>query len=250
MATEKAETDRVPVTLALSTIGYLEKLVRQGTHGTSVPGVARTLIEEGIRLAIKDGLLAIRDNGKAIWERDLSEGIRSHEASRSKQIKPGSKNMRANELTWTTERIQILKSRFEAGRSCREIAVDLGVSRNAVIGKLSRLQWTREENRAPHPNPRTKRAKGDRAKATARLQYQMLKAVYADAAPPPDEPIHNGRCCSLLELDAQRCRWPISTPGAQDFCFCGNLPIDGLPYCAGHARLAYRPNPGRAARER
>ncbi len=48
MATEKAETDRVPVTLALSTISYLEKLVRQGTHGTSVPGVARTLIEEGM----------------------------------------------------------------------------------------------------------------------------------------------------------------------------------------------------------
>ena len=66
MATEKAETDRVPVTLALSTITYLERLVRQGTHGTSVPGVAKTLIEEGIRLAIKDGLLAIRDNGKAV----------------------------------------------------------------------------------------------------------------------------------------------------------------------------------------
>src|ERR1700753_563614 len=65
MATEKAETDRVPVTVALSTIAYLEKLVRQGTHGTSVPGVARTLIEEGIRLAIKDGLLSIRDNGNA-----------------------------------------------------------------------------------------------------------------------------------------------------------------------------------------
>jgi hypothetical protein len=45
MATEKAETDRIPV--------------------TSVPGVARTLIEEGIRLAIKDGLLSIRDNGKS-----------------------------------------------------------------------------------------------------------------------------------------------------------------------------------------
>ena len=47
MATEKAETDRVPVTLALSTINYLERLVRQGTHGTSVPGVARTLIDNG-----------------------------------------------------------------------------------------------------------------------------------------------------------------------------------------------------------
>ena len=69
MATEKAETDRVPITLALSTITYLEKLVRQGTHGTSVPGVARTLIEEGIRLAIKDGLLSIRDNGKTLRRR-------------------------------------------------------------------------------------------------------------------------------------------------------------------------------------
>jgi hypothetical protein len=65
MATEKAETDRIPVTLALSTITFLEKLVKQGTHGTSVPDVARTLIEEGIRNAIKDGLLSIRDNGKA-----------------------------------------------------------------------------------------------------------------------------------------------------------------------------------------
>ena len=40
------------------------ELARQGTHGTSVPGVARTLIEEGIRLAIKDGLLSIRDTSK------------------------------------------------------------------------------------------------------------------------------------------------------------------------------------------
>lgn len=57
MATEKAPTTRVPVTLANVTVSYLESLVRQGTHGTSVPGVAKTLIEEGIRLAIKDGLL-------------------------------------------------------------------------------------------------------------------------------------------------------------------------------------------------
>ena len=37
MATEKAETDRVPVTLALSTITYLEKLVRQGTQVPASP---------------------------------------------------------------------------------------------------------------------------------------------------------------------------------------------------------------------
>jgi GcrA cell cycle regulator len=70
----------------------------------------------------------------------------------------------------------------------------------------------------------------------------MLRALYAEPEPATgDEPIHNGHTCSLLELSAERCRWPISTPGAEDFCFCGNTPIDGLPYCPGHTRLAYRP---------
>jgi GcrA cell cycle regulator len=50
--------------------------------------------------------------------------------------------------------------------------------------------------------------------------------------------LENG--CSLFELTNERCRWPISTPGAADFCFCGSMPVDGLPYCAGHSRLAYR----------
>ena len=47
--------------------------------------------------------------------------------------------------------------------------------------------------------------------------------------------------CSLFELSNERCRWPISTPGAEDFCFCGNTPLEGMPYCSGHHRLAYRP---------
>jgi GcrA cell cycle regulator len=44
----------------------------------------------------------------------------------------------------------------------------------------------------------------------------------------------------LFELTNERCRWPISTPGAADFCFCGSTPVEGLPYCAGHSRMAYR----------
>ena len=53
--------------------------------------------------------------------------------------------MLANEPTWTAERVELLKSHFAAGLSCREIADNIGVSRNAVIGKLSRLNLTREE---------------------------------------------------------------------------------------------------------
>ena len=39
------ETERIPVTLSVATIAYLETLVQQGTHGSTVPGVMRTLIE-------------------------------------------------------------------------------------------------------------------------------------------------------------------------------------------------------------
>lgn len=147
--------------------------------------------------------------------------------------------MLANEPTWTDARVELLKRCFEAGLSCREIAADIGVSRNAVIGKLSRLNLTRDTAKARRL-PRNGEAKRSRPKAGPRLQYQMLQAVYAEP-PPDDEPIQGEHCCSLLELSKERCRWPISTPGAEDFCFCGNTPLDGLPYCAGHTRLAYRP---------
>ena len=137
--------------------------------------------------------------------------------------------------TWTTDRLELLKSHFDAGRSCREIAAQIGVSRNAVIGKLSRLGLTRGE---PHAEPRPKKERG--AKSSPRLQYQMLRTVYADGAPVNAAAIVSEHRCSLFELSKQRCRWPISTPGAEDFCFCGNTPLEGAPYCAGHTRLAYR----------
>jgi len=150
--------------------------------------------------------------------------------------------MPANEPTWTDERVELLKSRFAAGLSCREIACDIGVSRNAVIGKLSRLNLTREKSGEARRTARKDDAKGKRPRSVPRVQFQMLRRLYTETQPvADDEPIHSEHCCTLLELSEERCRWPISTPGEEDFCFCGNSPLKGLPYCAGHTRLAYRP---------
>jgi GcrA cell cycle regulator len=150
--------------------------------------------------------------------------------------------MPATESTWTTERIELLKSQFAAGLSCRQIADEIGVSRNAVIGKLSRLNLTRKKSGDAPRSARKEAIKRARAGSVPGLQFQILKALYGEQhAAADDEPIDNGHCCSLLELSEQRCRWPISTPGAADFRFCGNTPLEGLPYCAGHTRLAYRP---------
>lgn len=140
--------------------------------------------------------------------------------------------------TWTTDRVELLKSHFEAGLSCREIAAHIGVSRNAVIGKLSRLQLTRSPAVA---EPRARRAAKERGtKSVPRLQLQMLRTVYEDAQPILETPIESEHRCSLLELGNAQCRWPISTPGAADFCFCGNTAAEGMPYCSGHTRLAYK----------
>ena len=145
--------------------------------------------------------------------------------------------MLTHQPTWTAERVELLKLRFEAGLSCREIAADIGVSRNAVIGKLSRLNLTRGKINA-EPRPRTTGKRSSRS--VPHLQYQMLRAVYEGEPPVDNAPIASEHRCSLFELSKERCRWPISTPGAEDFCFCGNMPLDGMPYCSGHTRLAYR----------
>jgi GcrA cell cycle regulator len=148
--------------------------------------------------------------------------------------------MFANTPTWTDERIEALKRGFEAGLSCRDIAAQIGVSRNAVIGKLSRLNLGRGK-----PVPLPKRAAAPAAKRGRPRLYSPPRLVGApSAAPPPVAEIPNANCCSLLELSQDNCRWPLASAGvAQNFC--GNPRADGLPYCPGHARLAYRAAPRR-----
>jgi hypothetical protein len=56
-----AETARFQTTLSRRTIDYLRALAKKGTHGSSIPGVGRSLIEIGIREAIKDGLIVAEE---------------------------------------------------------------------------------------------------------------------------------------------------------------------------------------------
>lgn len=149
--------------------------------------------------------------------------------------------MPAIEPTWTEERLTLLKSHFEAGLSCRQIAAEIGVSRNAVIGKLTRLNLRRDiEVRAARARPaaRSQRANVRKLRhVLAAMKASATREVVKDII---DETVDDGHRCSLFELNKERCRWPLNTPGRADFAFCGRLPLEGLPYCPGHCRLAYR----------
>jgi GcrA cell cycle regulator len=152
-------------------------------------------------------------------------------------------NMSANCANWSSERIELLKRCLLAGLSCSQIACEIGVTRNAVSGKINRLGLSRPKDVI------SRRPKRPRPNIFA--QHQMLVAAFpAPQLHAEDIPIYNGRGCTLFELSQGNCRWPISNPGAEDFCFCGNEPVKGLPYCLGHARIAYRPAGIAAARVR
>jgi GcrA cell cycle regulator len=160
--------------------------------------------------------------------------------------------MSAIHETWTSERVALLKSYFDAGLSCSQIAREIGTTRNAVIGKMHRLGLSRPKDAfadrlAARDAARPKAVRRKPWRLSIHAQREMLIASYPGRA--SEEPaVESAHKCSLLELRQAQCRWPISEPGAQDFAFCGNRSVDGLSYCVGHARIAYRV-PGRARRQ-
>jgi GcrA cell cycle regulator len=152
-------------------------------------------------------------------------------------IETSSKNLRE---TWTAERVAQLKSGISAGLSCAQIANEIGVSRNAVIGKINRLGLSRGRSPAA---PRVPGSGASTRRPPVLTQRSLLKALFASA--PVADDVVSCEPCSLLNLAPRKCRWPISGAGTVDFRFCGNSTVDGMSYCAGHARMAYRGSSGR-----
>ena len=192
------------------------------------------------------------EHGSSIHRDDLyAYGVyRSHEIQQRRVPGP----------TWTTERIDQLRSFVTAGLTCSQIAAEIGVTRNAVIGKIHRLGLSPGRPRGRQPAALAQRMRTTRATPAlprpprspiAQLLRAMTRPEAANVVRFPgatESPaVDSMKRCSLLELDVSGCRWPLSDPGKADFGFCGNESIAGVSYCAGHARLAYRLPSGRRA---
>ena len=157
-------------------------------------------------------------------------------------------------MSWTDDRVEMLKKLWADGLSASQIAAELGgITRNAVIGKVHRLGLSGRA-KAPSssvPRPRKARAPSHVFRSIrASMRGNTALATHAVAAyeteiEPEPEPLENvipiGQRCSILELTEDKCHWPIGDPGQADFFFCGGKTIIGLPYCGHHARIAYQP---------
>lgn len=58
---EKEPTERFQTTLSVRTVAYMRALAKKGTHGSGLPAVGRSLIEQGIRQAIMDKFIGAED---------------------------------------------------------------------------------------------------------------------------------------------------------------------------------------------
>lgn len=177
----------------------------------------------------------------------------------------------SEKMPWTEDRVELLKKLWADGLSASQIAAKLamGVTRNAVIGKVHRLNLAGRVTAPRAPSARSAR-KGPRepsapstrghgapsmptAGATALKPFASPQATPRVAPLPEPKPLRlvdlpkDGRI-TILHLSDRTCKWPIGDPTHEDFCFCGHNPRDGSPYCEYHARIAYQPAQERRAR--
>lgn len=144
-------------------------------------------------------------------------------------------------MSWTDDRVALLKKLWGEGKTAAEIAKQLGgVTRNAVIGKAHRLKLSNrlspiQQNRKPKvqvsSNTNVRKTVSKTPSANDSKKQAPAKELLEDK-------IKGG--ISLEDLKAGQCRWPQGDPRDGEFGFCGGKAIPGLPYCAEHAKVAYQ----------
>ena len=142
---------------------------------------------------------------------------------------------------WTDAALVDLRRMWDEGRSCSLIAQALGLTRNAVIGKVHRLGLPKRKevllsrNSERHYPKQRSKPKPEKVPTLARL----FNSAVAEAGPimelPPDQ---SAFAVSLLDIQHNQCRWPVSD---EPFLFCGDEKWSGHSYCLRHFAIARRP---------
>ncbi len=178
-----------------------------------------------------------------------------------------------NILSWTDERVEMLKKLWAEGLSASQIAAKLGgVSRNAVIGKVHRLKLSgRAKSTKPAaprvrrtPNPggsvrssgmgssggsssgnfnmptRTAPSTTHTIGATALKHDQEVVAYNAPFQDAQDVVAPMPLKLKLVDINDTTCKWPYGDPLQGEFYFCGHGNKENSPYCSYHSKLAFQ----------
>jgi GcrA cell cycle regulator len=135
---------------------------------------------------------------------------------------------------WTEEKVKLLKQLLKDGMATTKIAITLGTTRNAVIGKAARsgLALVGCSIRKPAVKRHRPRLVIYRTYAAFAPEYEMCAEATKPAELATSEP------CDLFGLTTQTCHWPLwDGPETKDKRYCG-APTEGRVYCKQHALTA------------
>jgi GcrA cell cycle regulator len=163
---------------------------------------------------------------------------------------------------WNDETIAKLTKLWEEGFSASLIGEQMGITRNAVIGKVCRLGLPTPEGikeRKPHPlagkGNGSRKPRVPKVKMLPRIKWtrESIRVVRANGnsdamrlvksviSNPPDlrcveiNPLH----LSIYDLAATSCRHPYGDTAP--FSFCGHRTLEGHSYCPDHKALNTEP---------
>jgi len=127
---------------------------------------------------------------------------------------------------------------WEEGLPTSEIGRRLGVTKNAVVGKVHRLGLKKRQS--PIRQSSTTSAQPKKAKpAAARPQTAGTADATVRSAANTSTPMPTGEVVRLEELTSSMCSWPEGEPGTEEFHFCGQPSVADKPYCEAHCARAY-----------
>lgn len=145
-------------------------------------------------------------------------------------------------VNWNVKnRMQRLEVLYRDGLSFALIAADIGVSRNAAIGKAHRMNLPKRE-KIVETKPRRRAAC-----AASRPRRETIRTNVVVVSR-PEPVIISGRDyrCAIYDLVDSSCRYPLWYPSAAhpDRLYCGEPDASlsvGVPYCRRHAMLCEAP---------
>jgi GcrA cell cycle regulator len=160
-------------------------------------------------------------------------------------------------MSWTDERVELLKKMWQEGKSASQIAAELanGITRNAVIGKVHRLGFAGRAKSPSSPAPRARPPKiesgfnrppgrgsgGPISIGANALAYSPDADIAPAARPLESVVIPMSERVTILELRESMCKWPLGDPTTPEFRYCGSPSPIGASYCGPHSRIAYQP---------
>ena len=140
-------------------------------------------------------------------------------------------------MSWTTEKIDILRKEWGNGKTASQIAeiIGDGISRNAVIGKAHRLNLSEKiKSRSPvaDNSNKFKNKENQVQKRSRKARFRSLLL---------DKNFETAKNLNLEELTENTCKYMEGHPDEKGSSFCGRKNVEKFSYCPLHLMIVFQP---------